>query len=95
MNTLPNIHPGEVLLEEFMTPLNINPSNLSKDLKIPPINLQSLIEGKSPINAAIALKLSHYFGTSAKFWLGLQNDYDLEEQGKLLVDELEGMPKIL
>ncbi|MGB0931654.1 MAG: HigA family addiction module antitoxin [Chitinophagales bacterium] len=94
MNTLPNIHPGEVLLEEFITPLNINLSNLAKDLKISPIDLQLLIEGKSPMNASIALKLSHYFGTSAKFWLGLQNDFDLEEQGKLLVGELEGMPKI-
>ncbi len=94
MNTLPNIHPGEILLEEFITPLNINPSNLSKDLKIPPTDLQLLIESKSPINAAIALKLSRYFGTSAKFWLGLQNDYDLEEQGKLLIGELEEIPKI-
>jgi len=94
MDTLPNIHPGEILLEEFLNPLNISPSKLATDLRISPMDLQMLLKEESPINAITALKLSHYFGTSAKFWMGLQNDFDLEKEGKILEKELAEIPKV-
>jgi len=80
MNTLKNIHPGEVLLEEFLKPMQISTYQLASDLFIEQSNIQQIIDGEKSINAEIALKLSLYFGNSAKFWLGLQSDYDIEEE---------------
>jgi len=80
MNKLLNIHPGEILLEEFLKPLNISAYRLSKDLGIPQTRTSEIIKGHRSITADTALRLSIYFGNSAKFWLGLQNDYDLEEE---------------
>jgi len=71
MNTLKNIHPGEVLLEEFLKPMQISTYQLASDLFIEQSNIQQIIDGEKSINAEIALKLSLYFGNSAKFWLGL------------------------
>jgi len=82
MNTLKNIHPGEVLFEEFLKPMKISVYQIASDLFIEPNNFQQIIDGKKSINAEIALKLSLYFGNSAKFWLGLQSDYDIEEEQK-------------
>lgn len=76
---LPNIHPGEVLHEEFLEPLGITAYRLAKDLRIPQTRISQILKGKRRITADTALRLSRYFGTSALFWLGLQNDYDLEE----------------
>ena len=79
MNRLDNIHPGEILLEEFLLPLKISAYRLSKSLKIPQTRVSQIIKGKRRITADTALRLSKFFGNSAKFWLGLQNDYDIEE----------------
>jgi addiction module HigA family antidote len=80
MERLENIHPGEVLLEEFMKPLGITAYRLSKDLEIPQTRVSEILKGRRRISADTALRLSRYFGNSAKFWLGLQDDYDLEEE---------------
>ena len=80
MEKLKNIHPGEILLEEFLKPLEITAYRLSKDPGIPQTRISQIIKGKRRITADTALRLSIYFGTSPKFWLGLQNDYDLEEE---------------
>ena len=80
MAKLDNIHPGEVLREEFMIPLEITAYRLSKDLGIPQTRISEILKGRRRISADTALRLSKYFGNSAKFWLGLQDDYDLEEE---------------
>ena len=82
MDRLNNIHPGEILLEEFLMPLKITAYRLSKSLKIPQTRISQIIKGKRRITADTALRLSKFFGNSAKFWLGLQDDFDIEE-GKL------------
>ena len=79
MNRLPNVHPGEVLLEEFLKPHRISQSQAARDLNVPPRRISDLVHGKRAITADTALRLAHYFGTSARFWMGLQADYDLEE----------------
>ena len=93
MQELPNIHPGEVLLEEFLIPMAISQYKLAKDLMIPQTRVSEIVKRKRRITADTALRLSKYFGTSAKFWLGLQDDYDLEESGNLLENELMEIPK--
>jgi antitoxin HigA-1 len=80
MERLKNIHPGEILMEEFLLPLNISAYRLSKDIDIPQTRISQIIKGKRRITADTALRLSFYFGNSAKFWLGLQDDYDIEEE---------------
>ncbi len=79
MEKLKNIHPGEVLMEEFLMPMNITAYRLSMDIKIPQTRTSEILKGKRRITADTALRLSNYFGNSAKFWMGLQDDYDLEE----------------
>jgi len=79
VNELRNIHPGEVLMEEFLIPLEISAYRLSKDIGIPQTRISGIVKGKRRVTADTALRLSQYFGNSAKFWLGLQDDYDLEE----------------
>ncbi len=76
-----NIHPGEVLKEEFLNELSISAYRLAKDIDIPQTRVSQIIKGKRRITADTALRLSKYFGNSAKFWIGLQDDYDLEENG--------------
>ena len=80
MKTLPNIHPGEILLEDFLIPMKISAYKLSKDIGIPQTRTSEILKGNRSITADTALRLSIYFGNSPKFWLGLQNDYDLEEE---------------
>lgn len=80
MDRLANIHPGEILLEEFLIPLEITAYRLSKDTEIPQTRISQIIKGKRRITADTALRFSSYFGNSAKFWLGLQDDYDIEEE---------------
>lgn len=79
MEKLSNIHPGEILLYEFLDPLGITAYRISKDLKIPQTRISQIIKGNRRITADTALRLSKYFGNSAKFWLGLQDDFDIEE----------------
>jgi addiction module antidote protein, HigA family len=80
MAKLKNIHPGEILFEEFMQPLNISAYKLAKDIEIPQTRISEILKGNRRITADTALRLSMYFRNSAKFWLGLQNDYDIEEE---------------
>lgn len=80
MRKLKNIHPGEILQEEFLTPLKLTAYKLSKDIGIPQTRTWEILKGNRRITADTALRLSKYFGNSAKFWLGLQDDYDLEEE---------------
>jgi len=83
MARLKNIHPGEVLLEEFLTPFEITAYKLAKDIGIPQTRVSEILKGNRRVTADTALRLSKYFGNSAKFWLGLQDDFDLEEEKKL------------
>src|SRR5215212_9715670 len=80
MAKIKNIHPGEILLEEFLIPLNISAYKLAKDISIPQTRLSEIIKGNRRITADTALRLSKYFGNSAKFWLGVQDDFDIEEE---------------
>ncbi len=89
MERLANIHPGEILLEEFLIPLNITAYRLSKDIDIPQTRVSQIIKGNRRITADTALRLSLYFGNSAKFWLGLQDDFDLEEESLVNADALK------
>ena len=94
MEKLSNIHPGEILLEEFLKPLSITAYRLSKDIGIPQTRTSAIIKGHRSITADTALRLSYYFGNSAKFWLGLQNDFDLEEEKRSKSAELRKIKKI-
>ncbi len=80
MAKLKNIHPGEVLSEEFLIPFNITAYRLAKDIETTQTRASEIIKGNRRITADTALRLSKYFGNSAKFWLGLQDDFDIEEQ---------------
>jgi addiction module HigA family antidote len=80
MEKLTNIHPGEILFYEFLEPLEITAYRLSKDLNIPQTRISEIVKGNRRITADTALRLSIYFGNSAKFWLGIQDDYDIEEE---------------
>ena len=80
MAKLKNIHPGEILFEEFLIPFKISAYKLAKDIDIPQTRISEIIKGNRRITADTALRFSKYFGNSAKFWLGLQDDFDLEEE---------------
>lgn len=84
MKTLPNIHPGEVLLEEFLLPMNISQNALARASKVPPRRINEIVLGKRGITADTAVRLAAALGTSERFWLGLQADYDLEEAHRAL-----------
>jgi len=88
MKKLKNIHPGEILQEEFLLPLGLSAYKLSKDIGIPQTRVSEIIKGNRRITADTALRLSKYFGNSAKFWLGLQDDFDIEEEEQLKSKEL-------
>src|ERR1035437_10308999 len=80
MKTLKNVHPGEVLQEEFLIPLEVTAYKLSKDISIPQTRISEIVKGNRRITADTALRLSKYFGNSAKFWLGLQDDFEIVEE---------------
>jgi addiction module HigA family antidote len=91
---LANVTPGEVLLEEFLKPLGISQNRLAKDLGVPPRRINEIVLGKRAISADTALRLARHFGTSERFWLGLQLDYDLEEAKRLLSSRLRREVKV-
>ncbi|MBK9330692.1 MAG: HigA family addiction module antidote protein [Sphingobacteriales bacterium] len=91
MRKLKNIHPGEVLQEEFLGPLGITAYRLSKDIGIPQTRVSEIVKGNRRITADTALRLSRYFGNSAKFWLGLQDDFDIEEESNEKKSELNAI----
>ena len=86
---LPPIHPGEVLLEEFLKPLEISQYRLAKDLSVPARRINEIVLGKRAVTADTALRLSRYFGLSDRFWINLQARYDLEVQKDRLAGRLE------
>ncbi|MEJ5312484.1 MAG: HigA family addiction module antitoxin [Anaerolineae bacterium] len=87
--TLPPIHPGEILLEEFLQPLGISQYRLAKDIGVPPRRINEIVQGKRAISPDTALRLSRYFGLSERFWINLQTRYDLEMEKDRLQDRLE------
>lgn len=91
MNKLRNIHPGEILREEFLNELGISAYRLAKDTGIPQTRISEIIKGNRRITADTALRLSKYFGNTPKFWLGLQDDYDIEEEQTAKQGELNGI----
>jgi len=93
MKRIRNIHPGEILQEEFLIPLGISGYRLSKDTGIPQTRISAIIKGTRRITADTALRFSKYFGNSAKFWLGLQDDFDIEEENLILKTILDAIPR--
>src|SRR5687768_18585669 len=94
MAKLKNIHPGEVLMEEFLIPLEVTAYKLAKDTGIPQTRVSQILKGNRRITADTALRLSKYFRNSAKFWLGLQDDYDLEEEANAKSSLIDSIPTI-
>jgi addiction module HigA family antidote len=92
---LPPIHPGEILLEEFLEPLGISQYRLAKDVGVSPRRINEIVHGKRAITADTALRLSRYFGLSERFWLNLQTRYDLEIEKDRLRGRLEQEVKVL
>jgi addiction module HigA family antidote len=88
------VHPGEILLEEFMQPLGLSQTRLGRDLGVSPRRINEIVHGKRSITADTALRLSRYFGTSAEFWLGLQADYDLDTASDRLADRIAREVKV-
>jgi addiction module HigA family antidote len=88
-NKLPPVHPGEVLLEEFLKPMGLSQSRLALDVSVHPRRINEIVLGKRGITADTALRLARYFGTSPQFWLGLQTDYDLDVAEELLGTRLD------
>lgn len=89
------VHPGEVLLEEFLKPLGISQYRLAKDISVPPRRINEIVHGQRAITADTALRLSRYFGLSERFWLNLQARYDLEVEKDRLAKRLEQEVKVL
>ena len=86
---LPNVHPGEVLLEEFLSPMRISQNRLAREISVPPRRVNEIVLGKRAISPDTAIRLARYFGTSERFWLGLQMDFDLEEARNALSGRLD------
>ncbi len=89
------VHPGEVLLEEFLKPMGISQYRLAKDISVPPRRINEIVHGKRSITADTALRLSRYFGLSERFWLNLQARYELEVEKDRLAGRLEREVKVL
>ena len=83
------IHPGEILLEEFLTPMEISQYRLAKDIHVPPRRINEIVHGKRAITADTALRLARYFGTSAEFWINLQSAYELDVARQEIGGKLE------
>ncbi len=83
------IHPGEILLEEFMKPMGISINRLARDIAVPPGRISAIVNGKRAITADTALRLSRYFGTSPEVWMGLQSDYELRIAQRTIGAEVE------
>lgn len=95
MERLPNIHPGEILNEEFLLPMNITPYRLAKDTGIPQTRISQIIKGHRRITADTAIRLSRFFGNSVKFWLGVQDDYDIRTTLDEKKEEFENIKQVV
>jgi antitoxin HigA-1 len=93
--TMPPIHPGEILLEEFLEPLGLSQYRLSKDISVSPRRINEIVHGKRAISADTALRLARYFATTERFWLNLQTRYDLELEKDHLGERLETEVQVL
>jgi addiction module HigA family antidote len=94
MAKLKNVHPGEVLQEEFLVPLNISQNALARAIGVPPRRVNEIVLGKRAVTADTALRLAKAFGTSEGFWLGLQADYDIEEARKAIAADLKKVERL-
>lgn len=94
MKKIPNIHPGEILKEEFLVPFHISAYKLAKETKIPPTRISQILKGRRSITADTALRFSKFFGTTPDFWLGLQIEYDLREEISLKYKEINTIKTI-
>lgn len=92
---IPPIHPGEILLEEFLQPLNLSQYRLAKDISVPPRRINEIVHGKRAITADTALRLARYFETTDRFWINLQTRYDLEIEKDRLGEKLETEVQVL
>ena len=88
MNKIKSIHPGEILLEEFLIPMHLSQNKIATDISVPPRRINEIVHGKRRITADTALRLAHYFKMSPQFWLGLQMDYDLDVEEERLASRL-------
>ncbi|WP_118193075.1 HigA family addiction module antitoxin [Albibacterium indicum] len=95
MERLPNIHPGEILNEEFLLPMNITPYRLAKDTNIPQTRVSQIIKGQRRITADTAIRLSRFFGNSVRFWLGIQDDYDIRTTLDEKKEEFENIKQVV
>ena len=91
MSKMPNIHPGEILSEEFLKPMGLTAYRLSKETGIPQTRIGEIIKGKRSISVVTALRFARFFGNSAEFWINLQNHFELEEKRKLIERELKSI----
>lgn len=89
MENLKNIHPGEILMEEFLLPMGISAYRLAKEINIPQTRISEIVKGRRRVTADTALRLSLFFGNSVKFWMSLQDDYDIEEELRLKKNEFD------
>lgn len=87
--SLAPIHPGEILIEEFLKPMGISINRLARDLAVPPGRISAIVNGKRSITADTALRLSQYFGVSSELWLGLQAEYDLRIAKRTVGPQIE------
>ena len=92
-NRLSNIHPGEILREEFLKPVGLSQNKLAREIGVPPRRINEIVLEKRSITADTAIRLAIYFGTSEGFWMGLQADYDLEKTHRLYGDRIESEVK--
>ena len=95
MERIPSITPGEILMEEFLIPMNISAYRLAKDTNVPATRISQIIKGNRKITADTALRFSKYFGNSADFWLGIQDEFDLREEKRKIAHESEKIPQII
>jgi antitoxin HigA-1 len=94
MKRLPNIHPGEILMEEFLKPMEISQNAVARAMGVPPRRINEIVLGKRGITADTALRLARIFGTSEQFWMNLQVSYDLEEAKSKIADSLKQVQRI-
>ena len=92
MKKLPNIHPGEILLEEFLLPMEISQNRIARDIGVPPRRINEIVHGKRSVTADTAVRLAKYFNVSESFWMGLQSDYDVKEAHRVLGKKLDKIP---
>ena len=93
--TMPPVHPGEILLEEFLNPLGISQYRLAKDISVPPRRINEIVHGKRAVTPDTALRLARFFGTTGQFWLNLQSRYELELERDRLGERLQAEVRIL